>query len=73
MLGIDPAATAKAMVLSSDGEVVLALVRGDDRLHELKLTKALGGDVPAGHAGGDRRHVRRRAGLDRRRSARACG
>jgi prolyl-tRNA synthetase len=42
-LGIDPAATAKAMVLSKDGEIVLALVRGDHRLHELKTTRALGG------------------------------
>ena len=29
--------------LSRDGEVVLLLVRGDDRMHELKATKALGG------------------------------
>jgi len=42
-LGIDQAATAKAMVLFRDGEVVLLLVRGDDRMHELKATKALGG------------------------------
>jgi len=43
-LGIDPAATAKAMVLHRDGQVILALVRGDHRLHELKTTKALGGE-----------------------------
>jgi prolyl-tRNA synthetase len=42
-LGVDPAATAKAMVLSKDGEIVLALVRGDHRLHEMKTTRALGG------------------------------
>ena len=36
MLGIDPAATAKAMPIVVDGEMVLALVRGDDRLHEMK-------------------------------------
>jgi prolyl-tRNA synthetase len=42
-LGIDPRATAKAMpVVAEDGTVVLALVRGDRRLHELKLRKALG-------------------------------
>jgi prolyl-tRNA synthetase len=42
-LGIDPRATAKAMpVVTGDGTVVLALVRGDRRLHELKLRKALG-------------------------------
>jgi prolyl-tRNA synthetase len=44
-LGIDPRATAKAMpVVAADGTVVLALVRGDRRLHELKLRKALGQD-----------------------------
>ena len=42
-LGIDPAATSKAMVLSKDGEIVLALVRGDHRLHEMKATSALEG------------------------------
>ena len=42
-LGIDAAATSKAMVLHRDGEVVLALVRGDHRLHDLKTTKLLGG------------------------------
>ena len=42
-LGIDPRATAKAMpVVTDDGTLVLALVRGDRRLHELKLRKALG-------------------------------
>jgi prolyl-tRNA synthetase len=48
-LGIDPRATAKAMpVVAVDGTVALALVRGDRRLHELKLRKALGqGHRPA--------------------------
>ena len=37
LLGIDPAATSKAMpVVKDDGTVVLALVRGDDRLEEAK-------------------------------------
>ena len=41
-LDVDEAATAKAMpVVTDDGEVVLGLVRGDDRLHALKLQKAL--------------------------------
>jgi prolyl-tRNA synthetase len=45
LLGIDPAATSKAMpVVKSDGAVVLALVRGDDRLEEAKLQDALGSD-----------------------------
>jgi prolyl-tRNA synthetase len=41
-LGIDPAATSKAMpVTKPDGTVVLALVRGDDRLSEAKLLGVL--------------------------------
>jgi prolyl-tRNA synthetase len=41
-LGIDLAATTKAMpVTTEDGNVVLALVRGDDRLSESKLLTAL--------------------------------
>jgi prolyl-tRNA synthetase len=44
-LGIDLAATSKAMpVTKADGSVVLALVRGDDRLSEMKLYDALPGD-----------------------------
>jgi prolyl-tRNA synthetase len=44
-LGIDPAATSKAMpVVKTDGTLVLALVRGDDRLEEAKLATALGSD-----------------------------
>jgi prolyl-tRNA synthetase len=44
-LGIDLAATSKAMpVTRPDGSVVLALVRGDDRLSEMKLYDALPGD-----------------------------
>src|SRR5581483_12019702 len=41
-LSIDPAATSKAMpVTTEDGRIVLALVRGDDRLSESKLLSAL--------------------------------
>jgi prolyl-tRNA synthetase len=41
-LGIDPRTTSKAMpVVADDGALWLALVRGDRRLHELKLAKAL--------------------------------
>jgi prolyl-tRNA synthetase len=44
LLGIDAAATSKAMpVTREDGTVVLALVRGDDRLSEEKLGHAVGG------------------------------
>jgi prolyl-tRNA synthetase len=43
-LGLDLAATSKAMpVTKPDGSVVLALVRGDDRLSETKLFDALPG------------------------------
>jgi prolyl-tRNA synthetase len=45
-LGIDPAATSKAMpvVRQRDGKLVLGLVRGDHRLHELKMARALGSE-----------------------------
>jgi prolyl-tRNA synthetase len=43
-LSIDEAATSKAMpVVEGDGTLVLALVRGDDRLSESKLFDALAG------------------------------
>ena len=42
LVGVDPRATAKAMPVVADGKVVLALVRGDDRLNEMKLLQALG-------------------------------
>jgi prolyl-tRNA synthetase len=41
-LELDPRATAKAMPVVVDGKVVLALIRGDDRLDEAKLAAALG-------------------------------
>jgi prolyl-tRNA synthetase len=45
MLGIDEAATSKAMpVVRSDRTLVLGLVRGDDRLSEPKMVTALGSD-----------------------------
>ena len=46
VLGIDTAATSKAMpVVKEDGTLVLALVRGDDRLEEAKTSAALGAAV----------------------------
>jgi prolyl-tRNA synthetase len=46
LLGVDSAATSKAMPLvKEDGTVVLALVRGDDRLEEAKTSAALGAAV----------------------------
>jgi prolyl-tRNA synthetase len=45
-LGIDPAATSKAMpVVKGDGTLVLGLVRGDDRLEEAKLGAVLSSDI----------------------------
>ena len=44
-LEIDAAATSKAMPVVHDGSIVLALVRGDDRLEEAKLAAVLRGDV----------------------------
>ena len=41
-LGVDARTTSKAMpIVADDGKVWLALVRGDRRLHELKLSKVL--------------------------------
>jgi prolyl-tRNA synthetase len=49
LLGIDEAATSKAMpVVKEDGTLVLALVRGDDRLSETKLYDALPGSSRPG-------------------------
>jgi prolyl-tRNA synthetase len=46
LLGVDAAATSKAMPhVTQDGTVILALVRGDDRLEEAKLAAALGEPV----------------------------
>jgi prolyl-tRNA synthetase len=45
LLSIDLAATTKAMpVVADDGRLVLALLRGDDRLEEAKLASVLGSD-----------------------------
>jgi prolyl-tRNA synthetase len=46
LLEIDEAATSKAMPMTKpDGTVLLALVRGDDRLEEAKLLAAVGSEV----------------------------
>ena len=49
-LRLDARATAKAMPVVADGKVVLALIRGDDRLEEAKLAAALGQGVRPAHA-----------------------
>src|SRR5439155_704004 len=48
-LEVDPRATAKAMPVVVDDKVVLALIRGDDRLDEAKLAAALGQFVRPAH------------------------
>src|SRR5207244_11138136 len=48
-LDVDPRATAKAMPVVVDGKVVLALVRGDDRLDEAKLGAVFGQFVRPAH------------------------
>jgi len=49
-LHVDPRATAKAMpVVGPDGKLVLGLVRGDHRLHELKMSAVLGGEFRPAH------------------------
>jgi prolyl-tRNA synthetase len=46
LLGVDAAATSKAMpVVTGEGTVVLGLIRGDDRLDEAKLAAALGAAI----------------------------
>jgi prolyl-tRNA synthetase len=43
LLSVDSAATSKAMpVVKDDGTLVLGLLRGDDRLEEMKMLSALG-------------------------------
>jgi prolyl-tRNA synthetase len=48
-LGVDERATAKAMPVVTDDGLLLALVRGDDRLNEMKLLTALGKDFRPAH------------------------
>jgi prolyl-tRNA synthetase len=49
LLGVDEAATAKAMPVMVDGRPVLALVRGDDRLDEAKLLAVVDAAVRPAH------------------------
>ncbi len=48
-LGVDERATAKAMPVVTDEGLLLALVRGDDRLNDMKLLAALGRDFRPAH------------------------
>ena len=65
-LGIDLAATSKAMpVTKDDGTVVLALVRGDDRLEIVEADRGARRGRPARDRRRDPRRLRRRPGLAR--------
>ena len=49
-LHVDPRATAKAMpVVGPDDKLVLGLIRGSHRLHELKMAAVLGGEFRPAH------------------------
>jgi prolyl-tRNA synthetase len=49
LLGVEPAQTIKSLLFVGPTGPVLALVRGDQQLHEKKLARLLGGDVRAAH------------------------
>ncbi len=49
LLRIDPTATIKTLVYLGGSGPVLALVRGDQQLHEKKLARAVGGEVRPAH------------------------
>ena len=49
LLGIDPAQTIKSLLYVGPSGPLLALVRGDQQLHEKKLARLLGGEVRAAH------------------------
>lgn len=49
LLGVEPAATLKTLMYVGPAGPVLALVRGDQQLHEKKLARLLGGEVRPAH------------------------
>jgi prolyl-tRNA synthetase len=49
LLAIEPAQTIKSLLYIGPSGPVLALVRGDQQLHEKKLARVLGGEVRAAH------------------------
>src|SRR5215470_1817897 len=49
LLGVGPAETIKSLLYIGPVGPVLALVRGDQQLHEKKLARLLGGEVRAAH------------------------
>src|SRR5262249_24155640 len=49
LLGVEPSETIKSLLYQGPSGPVLALVRGDQQLHEKKLARLLGGEVRAAH------------------------
>jgi prolyl-tRNA synthetase len=49
LLGIGPAETIKSLLYVGPSGPVLALVRGDQQLHEKKLARLMGGEVRSAH------------------------
>jgi prolyl-tRNA synthetase len=49
LLGVGPADTIKSLLYQGPSGPVLALVRGDQQLHEKKLARLLGGEVRSAH------------------------
>jgi prolyl-tRNA synthetase len=49
LLGVEPALTMKSLLYVGPSGPVLALVRGDQQLHEKKLARLLGGEVRSAH------------------------
>jgi len=49
LLGVEPAHTIKSLLYLGPSGPVLALVRGDQQLHEKKLARLLGGEVRPAH------------------------
>jgi prolyl-tRNA synthetase len=49
LLGVEPAQTIKSLLYVGPAGPVLAVVRGDQQLHEKKLARLLGGEVRAAH------------------------
>ncbi|HEV8308862.1 MAG TPA: proline--tRNA ligase [Methylomirabilota bacterium] len=49
LLEVEPALTLKTLVFVAKAGPVLALVRGDQQVHEKKLTRVLGGEVRPAH------------------------
>ncbi|MEI6447813.1 MAG: proline--tRNA ligase [Actinomycetes bacterium] len=49
LLGVLPGALLKSFPVISNGELVLAIVRGDHQVNEIKLANALGGEARPAH------------------------